>query len=46
MDEIDREAARVFHEVQRTASEYNVRGDLDTRARRSRPSWRADAGTC
>ena len=27
MDEIHREAARVFHEVQRTASEYNVRGD-------------------
>ena len=32
MDEIHREAARVFHEVQRTASEYNVRGDLDAGA--------------
>ena len=40
MDEIHREAARVFHEVQRTASEYNVRGDLERG--RSRPScaWR------
>ena len=31
-DEIDKEAERVFHEVQRTASEYNVRGDLDAGA--------------
>ena len=31
-DEIDKEAARVFQEVQRTASEYNVRGDLDAGA--------------